>query len=81
MEENADKRELKRVKLEAEIDEKRREEERKHEERMQTMVMGFMTQMIGVFRGHAPPFPNPHHSGPSYSATTNECPLFTFSHF
>lgn len=54
MEERADEREVKRMKLEAEIEEKRRQEERKHEERMNTMMMGFMTQIMGMF---APPGP------------------------
>ncbi len=61
MEEKAEERELKRMKLEAEIEEKRRQEERKHEERMQTMMMGFMTQMVNMVG--PPSFP---HSSTSY---------------
>ncbi|XP_064389972.1 uncharacterized protein LOC135337883 [Halichondria panicea] len=61
MEEKAEEMELKRMKLEAEIEEKRRQEERKHEKRMQTMMMGFMTQMMNMVS--PPSFP---HSSTSY---------------
>ena len=42
MEERAEEREMKRMKLEANIEERRRHDEMKHEEGMQTMMMGFM---------------------------------------
>ena len=44
-EERAEERDLKRRKLEWEMEEKRRETERKHEERMQLMFMNFMREM------------------------------------
>ena len=43
MEDKAEERELKRMKFEAELEEKRRKEERNHEERMQSMMMGFVS--------------------------------------
>ena len=33
--------------MEAELEEKRREQERKHEERMTSMILGFMQQVMG----------------------------------
>lgn len=68
MDEKAEERELKRMKLEAELEEKRRVEERKHEERMQTMMMGFMTQMMSMVSGGVPPpsFPHSHQPSTSY---------------
>ena len=60
----AEERERKRMLLEADLEEKRRVEERKHEERMQTMFMGFMQQMMSVIAGppsyssNAPPPPS-----------------------
>ena len=38
--------ETKRQKVELEVKEKHREQERRHEERMMTMMMGFMTRMM-----------------------------------
>ena len=42
----AEQWERKRMLLDAELEERRREKERKHEERMQTMMMGFMQQVM-----------------------------------
>ena len=41
-----EERERKRMMLQGELEEKRREQERKHEERMNTMMFGFMQQMM-----------------------------------
>ena len=74
LEEKADQRwlsmEEKRMKLEAELEEKRRKEERKHEMRMQHMMFSYMQQLVTphpspythqppVFPHHSPPPPNP----------------------
>ena len=56
MDDKADERELKRMKSEAELEEKRSKEERNHTERMQSMMMGFMSHMMTMFSGsHVPP--------------------------
>ena len=70
LEERADKRwftmEEKRMKLEAELEEKRRREEWNHELRMQKMMMGCMQQMFTNFAPHPPMYshqaPFPHHT-------------------
>ena len=73
MEERAEEREMKRMKLEADIEEKRRHDELKHEERMQTMMMGFMTQMMSFF---APPtLPNPYQPNRGYMHHPKPKPL------
>ena len=63
-----EERERKRMLLEAELEERRREQERKHEERMQTMMFGFMHQMMQS--SASPRFPYAPHTSfspmPSY---------------
>ena len=97
LEERADQRwftmEEKRMKLEAELEEKRRCEERNHELRIQKLMMGCMQQMFTNFAPHPPmyshqaPFPhrtptappNPIQSPPpsSHLHTTPTNPLCT----
>ena len=74
--------ENKRMRLEAEIEEKRREQERKHEERMQTMLFGFMQQIMAGF-GSVPPPQSPGQPYPhiNYTPYTLHSHLNTsFSH-
>ena len=46
--------------MEAELEDKRREQERKHEENMMTMMMGFMNQMMGSPALILPPYQQTH---------------------
>ena len=70
LEERADQRwftmEEKRMKLEAELEEKRKREEWNYELRMQKMMMGCMHQMFINFSPHPPMYshqaPFPHHT-------------------
>ena len=65
MEEKAEERDLKRMKFEAEL-EKRNMQERNHEERMQSMMMGYMTYMSMVSGRIPSPLPNSRQPSTSY---------------
>lgn len=67
MEEKAEERDLKRMKFEAELEEKRNVQERNHEERMQSMMMGYMTHMMSMVSGGRIPSPLPNSHQPSTS--------------
>ena len=56
-EERAEKREFKRRKFELEMENKRREAERKHEERMNQMFMTFAREMMGRSGNQRMPLP------------------------
>ena len=58
-EERAEEREFKRRKFELEMEDKRREAERKHEERMSYMFMTFAREMMGRSSGQQMPQPPP----------------------
>ena len=61
MEEKAEERDLKRMKFVAELEDKRSTKERNHEERMQSMMMGYMTHMMSMVSGnHVTSFPYYH---------------------
>ena len=78
LEEQADKRmeerEAKRMHLEASLEEKRREQERQHEERMQAMFFSFMQIMMA---GSNMPVPQP--SNPFYPPYSSHSHLPSFS--
>ena len=58
MEEKAEEKDLK-MKFEAELEEKRSTQERNHEERMQSMLVGYMTHMMSMISGSRVPSPFP----------------------
>ena len=66
---------MKRRRMEAELEEKRREQERKHEERMMRLMMGCVRRIMGF---------TPHPSSqthPPFSPTSPYPPTFTHSNY
>ena len=78
MEEKAKERDLKQMKFEAELEDKRSTKECNHEERMQSMIMGYMTHMMSMVSGNrvTSPFPNSHQ--PSTSYLSSSVPTFQY---